>query len=145
MFVDTYRRQTQLNRARAAAIARNKPLLNLSCDKTAYGDVNADIVEQDVQNFVKFTPGDPLPFENKQFGACYCSHTLEHCDKPLELFMELERVSDEIFIVLPDWWQISCWDPSHVWIPVDQSGKKYIKNPFSSGKQRKFLGNPLIS
>lgn len=130
--VDTFRRQTQLNKAREYSKITGKPLLNLSCGDTEFGDINADIIPQNVKNFVLFTPDRPLPFSDKYFGAVYSSHTLEHSRKPLFLLSELNRISDKVFIVLPNFWSHQAINITHRFIPLDQSGKNWLPNPFFS-------------
>lgn len=146
---DTIHRQSKLLAARSACFTLKMPLLNISCGKTAFGDVNADIIPQDVPNFVLYDPNKPLPFRTLQFGAVYSSHTLEHSEDPLRLLAEFDRVSHFTFIALPDIWFLPVLDRSHVWLPLDQSGKRWVRNPFydpeyAQKKNPTFGGNPLI-
>nr|MDO8113226.1 methyltransferase domain-containing protein [Candidatus Sigynarchaeota archaeon] len=140
---DTIKRQANLDAARTYAKNAGKPLLNLSCGNTSFGDTNADIVPRPVPNFVLNEPNARLPFQDKQFGACYCAHTLEHTDDPEQLKIELERVSERVFIVLPPVWAISCYVPSHKWVYCG----KWFKNPFYNpnyNPKQIFSGNPLV-
>ena len=145
---DCIRRQKVLNQAREYCKQTGKKLLNLSCGSTDFGDVNADITQQNVKNFVLYKPDVPLPFEDKEFGAVYCAHTLEHVDNPIWLLDELNRVSDKIFVVLPEWYQVGYFLPTHKWLPLDQTGTKWIKNPFYSKqiseKKTDWSRNPFV-
>lgn len=138
---DCVRRQWVLNQARAYADRVGKPLLNISCSHTAFGDTNADIIEQEVSGFVKYTPGEPLPFRDNQFGAVYSSHTLEHCVDPLFNLAEYRRVADRVFLVLPNATDARTWIPAHRWIPLDQSGERWMKNPLFSEGITEFIDN----
>jgi SAM-dependent methyltransferase len=146
---DTVNAQEKLNLGRELSKASGKPLLNLSCGHTAYGDVNADIIEREVPNFQLIQPDQPLPFTDKQFAAAYCAHTLEHVLKPNELMDELERVSDKVLVVLPPLWYFYTWNPAHRWIPLNQSGRDFMANPFfnkeySESRNEVFAGNWLV-
>jgi SAM-dependent methyltransferase len=146
---DTYNRQVQLDNARIERKKSGKPLLNISCGKTDFGDINADIIPQEVSNFVLFKPNEPLPFNDKIFGSVYSAHTLEHSDDPIYLLQELERVSDTVFLALPPFWAITVYNPSHKWIPLDSNGLKWFKNPlyskdFADMENPCFSGNPLV-
>ena len=147
--VDTYRQYSQLLLARNYSKSVNKPLLNLSCGNSTFGDVNADIVPRSVENFVLFSPTESLPFEDNEFGAVYSSHTLEHSEDPEFLLAELNRVADRVYLVLPDFWALPVLHPSHHKIPLNQYGDKWIKNPFytprfSSLTRQNFHGNDLV-
>ncbi|MDO8624211.1 MAG: methyltransferase domain-containing protein [bacterium] len=86
---------------------RQKWDLNICSGKTNGGGVNADIVEYgELPNFVLLTDIYHLPFTDKQFKTVLCSHTLEHVDDPDAFFKELQRVGEEVVVVLPPVWDI---------------------------------------
>lgn len=120
-------------KARRAARARGKPLLNVGAGTpgsslrvallghTAWGDVNTDlngrgrprlgrpgeVIQADVQC---------LPFPNGFFGAAIASHVLEHVDNPRRALRELSRVADEVYVITPVWWAPHTWlHPGHRW------------------------------
>jgi 2-polyprenyl-3-methyl-5-hydroxy-6-metoxy-1,4-benzoquinol methylase len=112
------------NNAVSAARSSGKPLLNAGCggdwhhwmakDISSISDVNVDIVERDVPNFVLTSIEDMPMFEDKQFGAAFCSHVIEHVDDPDKAMAELNRVADEVFVITPEWWDILTYvNPNH--------------------------------
>lgn len=120
--------------ARQTADRLGKPLLNYGC-KTAepfasQSDLNVDIVPRNVPNFMLILPdgGVHLPFQDKEFGAVFLSHVLEHTENPPLLLQELNRISDYVFIVYSQWWAIAQYiHPGHRWITIN--GKFYRNNP----------------
>jgi hypothetical protein len=113
--------------------------LNICCGKTDGGGVNADIYKhKDVPNFVKLNDIYTLPFRDKEFKTVLCSHTMEHVDDPTEFFKELERVGEEVTLVLPPLYDIAANlnVVEHKWIFLSFKKKhsvlpRYIKLPFS--------------
>lgn len=70
-----------------------------------------------------YTPGDVtnLPFYNKQFGAVFCSHVLEHMsDIPMchQAWRELHRVADTVFLCVPSKLELIAWfiPDHHLWV-----------------------------
>lgn len=123
-----FRRWYWARRARQAADARGKPMLNVGAgsSKTAlfggteYGDVNCDYGLENVCDAHNKEPchcdATKLPFEDKQFGAVLLSHVLEHIPDYETARAELERVADEVFIITPQWWAPHTWFYwDHVW------------------------------
>jgi SAM-dependent methyltransferase len=133
--VDTYRRFSQLVAARNFADSLNKSMLNISCGKTDFGDINADVIDRSVRNFLLYDPDRPLPFVDKYFGSVYSSHTLERVKDPVFFLNELERVADKVFLVLPDLWMISAFEPSNSVLALNQTGRRLVRNPLHSTKQ----------
>lgn len=87
---------------------RRKWDLNICCGKTDGGGVNADIVKHgEVPKFVKIDDVYHLPFPDKAFERVLCSHTIEHVEDPEAFFEELQRVGEEVTLVLPPLWDIS--------------------------------------
>lgn len=121
--------------------------LNICCGKTNGGGRNADIVQHDkLPNFDLLDDIYNLPYENDQFNTVLCSHTMEHVEDPLRFFNELQRVGNEITIIIPPLWDIAavCNFFEHRWIFVTlrKSHKtlpRYIALPFSKKYQEQFL------
>lgn len=127
-----------IEEAQAFAKARGKSVLNVGCcnleavDRTdplglrpppvrSAGDVNVDIRHEGVEMIDGkiHMRGDifALPFGDKVFGAAIASHVLEHIDDPDRAVAELLRVSDAVFVALPEWWLPSMWlYGDHKWV-----------------------------
>lgn len=125
---DINNRKDLYTQARTAADEKGKPLLVVG-KPTIYGvrmhpcgDVCLDLqgcpecpsaVQGDVRNMTMFT--------DKQFGAVFCSHVLEHLplDQAQIAYRELQRVADTVFIALPS--PVAFWtviNPDHKWVPT---------------------------
>ncbi|GAI37254.1 unnamed protein product, partial [marine sediment metagenome] len=107
------------NRAKGAARKANKPLLNAGCGSayTESSDVNLDIIPREVPNFVHGDIQDLSMFKNKQFGAVYASHVLEHVEDPDAALREFNRVAENVFIITP--FPLGPWawlHPDHKWV-----------------------------
>lgn len=88
-------------------LARRVWDLNICCGRTDGGGVNADVVRHaHVPCFVQVDVYR-LPFRDRQFGSILCSHTLEHVEDPDAFLRELQRVGDEVTVVLPPVWDIT--------------------------------------
>jgi len=120
--------------------------LNICCGKTDGGGVNADIYKHtDLSNFVLLDSIYNLPFKDKQFKNLLCSHTIEHVEYPDIFFRELDRVSDNVTLIIPPLWDISAMLNvfEHKWIFLSFRKKhsklpSYIRLPFSYAIQRRF-------
>ena len=44
---------------------------------------------------------ETLPFEDKYFDFVFCSHVLEHIDNPINLLLEINRISNSGVIIVP--------------------------------------------
>jgi SAM-dependent methyltransferase len=125
-------------RARAAADARGKPLLNVGCGMpgsslrvallgpTGWGNVNCDLAapsECSSDGAACHCDAQALPFPDKFFGAAIASHVLEHVADPNAAIRELHRVADEVFVITPAWWAPHTYlHPGHRWL-VTPSGR----------------------
>jgi hypothetical protein len=88
-------------------LKRQKWDLNLCCGKTDGGGINADIVRhKSVPNLV-IVDIYHLPFKANQFHSVLCSHTIEHVEQPLGLYIELNRVGRAVTLVTPPLWDVS--------------------------------------
>jgi hypothetical protein len=97
---------------------RQKWDLNICCGDVDGKGLNADIVAQDVPNFVLTPDIYRLPFKDGEFEHVLCSHTIEHVDDPDAFWAELNRVGKQVTLILPP-----LWDPAaalnifeHKWI-----------------------------
>ena len=111
-------RRQALKDARIFAAECGKPILNYGCGETGFGDVNVDIEERAVPNFMLIEPSPaPLPFPTKAFGAVVCCHVAEHVPDPVKLDEELRRVAEKVFYVIPNPIFIWTWLwPDHLWV-----------------------------
>jgi SAM-dependent methyltransferase len=119
-------RRLSVKKARIFAAYVSKPILNYGCGDTDFGDVNVDIVPRSVSNFVLIKPSPAhLPFPSKHFGAVICSHVKEHVPDPEALEMELERVADRVYMVVPSPIFIWTWLwPEHRWVFINGKALK---------------------
>jgi len=117
--------------AKRAADRCGKPLLNVGC-KSVYtdsSDVNLDIVARDVPRFVRGDIQDLKMFTDKEFGAVYASHVLEHVEDPDAALKELHRISENVFVITPlPIWPWTWLHRDHKWIL--QGTRKICRNPF---------------
>lgn len=81
--------------------------LNICCGEIDGGGLNADIVTQQVPNFVLISDIDRLPFGDGEFEHVLCSHTIEHVDDPDAFWTELNRVGRHVTIILPPLWDLA--------------------------------------
>ena len=82
--------------------------MNICCGKTDGGGLNVDIYKhKDVPNFKLVKDIYKLPFRDNEFKTVLCSHTIEHVDNPEAFFDELQRVAEEVTIVIPPLYDIS--------------------------------------
>ncbi|MEC5127742.1 methyltransferase domain-containing protein [Verrucomicrobiales bacterium BCK34] len=87
---------------------RKKWDLNICCGKTDGGGVNVDIVKHaEIENLVVVDDIYSLPFQTNQFEHTLCSHTIEHVEDPVAFFKELERISENVTLVVPPLWDLS--------------------------------------
>lgn len=107
------------NQATDAAKMTGKPLLNAGCG-SAYVeliDVNLDIALKKAPNFLSGDIQNLWMFHNKQFGAVYASHVLEHVEDPDTALRELHRVAEHVFVITPlPLWPSAWLEPDHKWL-----------------------------
>lgn len=130
----TIEKNATFEEAYAAARDSGKPLLNAGCGGEPWhwlagsiaqrSDVNVDIVPRHAPNFIQADLTDLSMFDDKQFGAAFCSHVIEHVDDPEAVMAELHRVADQVFICTPRWWDaLTYFNPNHKWVVA---GENYI-------------------
>lgn len=82
--------------------------LNICCGGTDGGGINADITKyKNLPNFVLTKDIYNLPFKDKQFEHVLTSHTIEHIDDPRGFMEELNRVGENVTILLPPIWDLT--------------------------------------
>jgi hypothetical protein len=131
------------NLAKLTASKAGKPLLKAGCGSkfTGLSDVNLDIVSKEVPNFVKGDIQDLYMFKDKQFGAAYASHVVEHVEDVDAAMQELNRVAENVFIITPFPLWPSAWAcPNHLWIlwkgkSIARTPQNYVKNIIYNIKQ----------
>lgn len=136
MLLETVAQQAEKDlifwQARETANALGKPLLNAGCGiwyQTAimHSDVNMDVKPRNAPNFVLGSIEDMGMFRDKQFGAVFCSHVLEHVNGLEQARAELERVADYQFIITPSPLFITNWFcPWHKRVFKDTHGQQVL-------------------
>ncbi len=119
---------------------------NICCGGTACDGVNADIVRREVPRFILTEDIYHLPFKNKQFKSTICSHTMEHVDDPKKFFKELQRVSENVTLLLPPLWDFGCminiWEHRRQFLILRSKHKnqlpRFFNLPFSKLFQKTF-------
>ena len=117
-----------------------KPLLNIGCGNNPLfvGDVNVDIKQTILPNSVIYDLNLPLPYGDKQFGACVAFHILEHLDDPKSVLSEMSRVADRTYIAVPNYLDIlGLIHPEHKWL--FSNAEVYSLAPFKA-----VLGSALL-
>ena len=149
-FIDALLRPAMAaKQARATAVAREKPLLEVShtgksLRKMLLGNapsVGDEHVEIDDSTAL-------LPYGDKEFGALIASHVLEHLEDPISALKEWERVADELFVIVPWWWTPhALFHPGHRWIffgsaKTGMEGRKLWQR---RGDDASMLDEPVVS
>lgn len=124
---------------------REKWDLNICCGKTDGGGINVDIVKHaDVPNLIVVDDIYNLPFSTNQFDNVLCSHTIEHVDDPQAFFDELDRVADEVTLVVPPLWDLSAvlnvFEHRWIFLTLRKEHHKlpnYIELPFARAYQER--------
>lgn len=130
--VEVVEKELVFSEARATANRLGKPLLNAGCGIFFWraingSDVNMDVTPRDVPRFVLGSIEDMSMFRDKEFGAVFCSHVLEHVKDLERARSELERVADYQFIITPSPFFLSGWlSPWHRRIFNDTQGKAVL-------------------
>jgi hypothetical protein len=125
-------RDMTFDQAREMAASLGKPLLNCGCGSwysraIRESDVNLDIIPRNVPNFIQGDIEDMNMFCDKQFGAVYCAHVLEHVMDLEKAKAELERVADYQFIITPSpLFLLSWFHPEHRRVFADTKGEAVL-------------------
>ena len=87
-----------------------------------------------------------LPFEDKEFDFVYCSHVLEHVQKPEKACSELIRIAKRGYIETPkyekDLWLNTADISRHIW-HIDKIGNKLVFNEYTK-EQKNGLQNDVL-
>lgn len=146
------------NQAREYADRRNKPLLVVGMKRWVWEPPNGDVTV-DLDPIVENIPGGvcasecDMPFMDKEFGAVYNAHTLEHMltAEDLELAVnENIRVSDKTIFLCPSPWSIigNFFCPAHhfrLWFDQTNNRIKITDNRWRTGLGLKGGGQFQIS
>ncbi|MBA7630599.1 hypothetical protein ES703_38122 [subsurface metagenome] len=110
----------------ARRLSNGKGIINLGCGphRTFMAQViagqpevlaNIDVALDGMPHFIQLDiESKSLPFGDKQFGAAYLSHVLEHLSNWQFALAEASRVSDHVVVVLPHPAYFSGWlSPEH--------------------------------
>jgi ubiquinone/menaquinone biosynthesis C-methylase UbiE len=119
--------------------------LNICCGQTDGGGINVDIVEQkNVPNFRLIEDIYSLPFEDGEFDTVLCSHTIEHVEFPKKFFKELDRVGNQVTIVIPPFYDITAalnvFEHRYLFLSFKKEHKKlppHIRLPLSDFIQKR--------
>ncbi len=97
-------------------------------DKLSLGNVQRFSSSGPVKELGLFVDGDltKTPFKNKAFDFSFCSHVLEHVEKPELAIKEIVRISKRGFIELPDGMaEMMVPYQSHLWF-IFQSNNQLV-------------------
>ena len=122
-----------------------KPILNAGCGHSVLGDINLDIIPRNAPNFVLGDVQDLSQFKDKMFSSAICSHVLEHVDDPDKATRELHRVADNVFIIVPELYEMGAWFwHEHKWVfygdkkmPINGALNIAVLTPFLLKDKRK--------
>jgi hypothetical protein len=140
-------RRKMFQQAVDAAKSRSKPLLVIGNPHGQYGcgDVTLDLeVSTECPTQVVGSVESMPQFADKQFGAAFVSHVLEHVCEPYAALHELNRVADFVYVTYPWWWRLTTLAvPGHAWIITKRNdgsikftpwgGKCNVPNYFGTG------------
>lgn len=137
-------RHSTYRMAREYCDSVNKPLLRIGVRRgitePPMGDVTIDI-DPIIESFPGGVLGDErdMPFEDKEFGACFNEHTLEHLENPEDVELavnECVRVADLTVLLAPSPYGIyaTFFCPTHnlrIWF---EDGRiRVAKNKYNTG------------
>jgi SAM-dependent methyltransferase len=107
-----------------------KPVLNVGCGNTRYGDWNIDIEHTGFED--QICDAEHLPFKDKQYKTAIAAHCLEHCENPKAALLELHRVAEKVIFIQPHW--LWGWmSPHHKWVYFrDGRAGRYFAEKVSS-------------
>lgn len=124
--------------AKKYANSINKPLLVVGRPKGRHGcgDVNVDIVGGECPSSIQADIQDMSMFSNKEFGAVFVGHVLEHVDDIEKAYNELDRVADKMFISYPDWYSMIAYlHPEHKWLILNAPPRGRLRYVRIRGKR----------
>ena len=104
-FVEMNERKQYWNLAKQHARMAGKPFLVVGRPMSMYecGDYTLDLNPiGECENEIKADIEDLSMFEDKQFGAVFASHVLEHIEDIEAGWNELNRITDKLFVAYPN-------------------------------------------
>ena len=109
------------------------------------GDVCLDMDSRSC-GLCNFQEGDirDMPFQDKEFGAAFCSHVLEHMptgEDCAHAWWELNRVADTVFVCLPGKDTITGWITKGHYLWVSHLGSGVLKVQERKGGRRFIIGD----
>lgn len=128
-----FRRKKLYKQGELAAAQKGKRFLVIGEPDGEYpcGDVTVDLRENSkCPVYVKENVESLTMFKNKQFGAVFVSHVLEHVSDPHKAMAELARVADQVLVAYPYPWRLATWIvPGHAWLMFRnrEGGFKFVK------------------
>ncbi|KKK68560.1 hypothetical protein LCGC14_2942840, partial [marine sediment metagenome] len=135
-------RHEEYDKAAEYAHLIGKPLMVVgqTMGRHPCGDVCVDIAGcPTCSNSVTADVQDLFVFEDKNFGAAFASHVLEHIDSPDLAWMELNRVADKVFIAYPFSHRLTSTLHGHKWF-VNKTAGGYLFTAINGG-EKLFLSN----
>jgi len=147
LLVQEYRERLDYwTEARSYSDEVGKPLLCVGIRRKPFQPPNGDVT-LDLDPVVTQIPGGvqgdvtDMPFTNKEFGACICTHILEHLESQEDVdraVNECMRVADKAFFLCPSprgiWASFFCKDHHlRIWFDQDINTIKVGDNPYNTG------------
>jgi hypothetical protein len=128
--------------ARLYCNAVGKPLLNIGAGTRStslravligprlYGDVNVDAhaphwVPHGPSQVSYASPYDLREWKDKHYGAVIACHVLERLEEPWRALDEWQRVADQVFVVVPEFWCPHSYEPTRKWYISPDLEKAY--------------------
>jgi len=119
--IQGYERRQLFRAAEEYARSEGKPLLVVGepRGRHGYGDVCVDASGRDPKCLKEDVTA--LPFDDRQFGAAFVGHVLEHVEDFDAAMNEISRVADRVFVAYPHPWSLIAWlHPDHRWLLVSR-------------------------
>jgi hypothetical protein len=117
-----------------AAKSRGKPLLVVGNPHGQYGcgDTVLDIEPSTECPNQVVGSVESIPFPDKNFGAVFVSHVVEHSCDPEKAMTELHRVADDVFVTYPWKWRLTTLlTPGHAWLVSKKDDGSLKFSPWS--------------
>ena len=101
--------------ANILAEATGKPTINIGAKRDKWGDIKCDI---EPHGGVIYANIESMPqFADKTFSVALVSHVIEHVEHPEDALKEVQRIADNVVVILPSPLDIATWvDPQHKWV-----------------------------
>jgi hypothetical protein len=107
-----------------------KKILNFGCYKTHFGHVNADVMQRQVENFLLIPEKPPYRFwPDQSFGLVVAMDVLEHCEDPVAVRKELNRIGETLILITPKTTSLFYKAKYHKWLFPEGPMGEPILNP----------------